>query len=95
MAQWRKKLAQSELDAELAVLLEVTNLPAGSPLANARAIPEAAVRRLMGSVCSGLSVDYVRGLVAEAVDRLQADGFLHAPSDTKRCWRLTHNGTLK
>ena len=90
MVHWDQKLPELEREAELAVLITMANLPAADPLANSRFVPEAAVRRLVGSVCSGLPVDEVRRLVARAVLRLQSDGFLVAPCDPKKRWRLTH-----
>jgi len=95
MMQWHQNLTESERDAELAILIAMTNLPAGDPLANTRSIPEAAARRLMESVCSGLPMDEVRCLVAAAVQRLQAEGLLEAPSDPMKCWRLTRIGIRK
>jgi hypothetical protein len=91
MAQWNQKLSELERDAELAILVAVTNLPAGDPLANSRAVPEAAVVRLRGSVGPGVPTDELRRQVTAAVQRLQAGGFLDAPSDPKKCWRLTHD----
>jgi hypothetical protein len=90
MAHLEQKLSELERDVELAVLITMANLPVADPLANSRFVPEAAVRRLMGSVCSGLPIDEVRRLVARAVLRLQTDGFLEAPSDPRKRWRLTH-----
>jgi hypothetical protein len=37
----------------------------------------------------------VRHLVADAVRRLQTDGFLDAPDDPKMIWRLTRGSTNK
>jgi hypothetical protein len=54
MARWDQKLSEVEREAEPAVLITMTNLPAGNPLANSRSVPEAAARRLMGSVGSRL-----------------------------------------
>lgn len=93
MAQWDRKLSELERDAELAILVALTNLPAGDPLANSRAVPEAAVRRLKASVASDMPIEEIRHQVSTAVRRLQVDGFLDAPSDPKKCWRLTHGRT--
>ena len=95
MTQWQQKLTETERDAELAILIAITNLPPGDPFANARSIPEAAVRRLIGSVCLGQPMDEVRCLVDAAVERLQAEGLLEAPSDPKKSWRLTRLGIRK
>jgi hypothetical protein len=95
MKQWNQKLSGLERDAELAILVALTNLPAGHPLANSQGVPEAAVACLRESVDSGVTTDEPRRQVMAAVGRLQADGFVDAPSDPKKCWRLTHNGSRK
>ena len=83
-----RHLSELERDAELAIIISVANLPSGDRLANARAIPEAAAKRLKGSVALAVPMEELRKLVKAAAERLQADGFLEAPSDPKRSWRL-------
>ena len=83
-------LTELERDAELAILLALTSLPAGDPLANSRAIPEAAVAQLQRSVDSPVPTVELRRQVMAAIQRLQAGGFLDAPADPKKSWRLTH-----
>jgi len=90
-----QKLTETERDAELAILTALTNPLPGDPPANARTVSEAAVRRLMSSVCLGLPIDEVRYLVDGAVHRLQAEGLLEAPSDPMKCWRLIRGGIRK
>ena len=86
-------LTALERDAELAILLALTGLPDGDPRANSRAIPEAAVVHLQRSVDSSMSTAELRRQVMAATQRLQAGGFLDAPADPKKCWRLVHRAS--
>ena len=83
-------LSEIEREAERAILVALTNLPAESAFANSRAVLAVAVRQLSGSTASPVPVSELRQRVSAAAVRLQADGFLDAPDDPKKCWRLTH-----
>ena len=79
-----------EREAEWAVLLAVTNLPIETGFASSTAVPAEAVRRLGGFVGSGVPTEELRRQVAAAIQRLEAEGFLYAPSDPMKCWRLIY-----
>jgi len=87
-ACWDQRLSELEHDAELAVLIAITNLPAGDPPAYSWFPPEAAVRRLPGSVSLWLPVNEVRHMVTRTVRRAWTDAFLGAASDPSECWGL-------
>ena len=82
-----------EREAEWAVLLAVTNLPVETGFASSTAVPAEAVRRLGGFVGSGVPTEELRRQVAAAIQRLEAEGFLYAPSDPMKCWRLIYGAS--
>jgi hypothetical protein len=83
-----RELSQIEREAELAVVLAVTNLPVESGFANSRTVVAAAIRQLGGSA-AGVSTAELREQVNAAVARLKDIGLIDAPSDPSKRWRLT------
>jgi hypothetical protein len=83
----RRPLTGLERYAEMAVLLAMANLPArGKPL-NSETVPKDAARRLVESSGPGISRREISKLVEAAIDRLEADGLIYAPSKPHIRWR--------
>lgn len=83
----RRRLTELERHAEMAVLVAMLNLPAcGKPL-NSETVPKDAAKRLAQSSGPGIGRRKISKHVKAAIDRLEADGLIYAPSKPNICWR--------